>query len=213
MRRPATRTRTQRLHGDRGGLTIELAMVAPFFVVLLLGIFEFGNVYRNQNLVASATRAATRVESQQIQTQSIDWLALSTFSAGTNNLKNMTLVKVIIYNAPANGKVSTSCLNASTGGSPPYGISGSCAVYSASQVTQVKTTPFATIPNFGCGGLTTGSTWDSMWCPAARSNAFTEPMPRVGVYAVYSYQDVTNLFPTSTMTISDYAVYSIQPSV
>jgi Flp pilus assembly protein TadG len=209
----ATEGTSRRGRGDGGSLTIELAFVAPVMIILLLGIFEFGTVYRNQILVANALRGAARVESQQPNTGSVDELALATFIAGTTGLRNMTLQRVVIYSADSTGQVPAGCKTATITGSPPYGVSGSCSVYNQTQVSAIAANPVSALVNFGCGGATTGTTWDGNWCPASRNTTMTEPMPRVGVYAVYTYKDVTNLFPTSTMTISDYAVFSLQPSV
>jgi Flp pilus assembly protein TadG len=202
-----------RCRGDGGSLTIELAFVAPLMVVLLLGIFEFGTVYRNENIVANALRGAARVVSQQPNSQPIDELAIATFASGTVGLKNMTLQRLVIYNADTTGLVPAACKTASITGTAPFGVSGTCSVYNLTQVKAVAADPVGASASFGCGGKTTGTTWDGNWCPASRNTALTEPMPRVGVYAVYTYNDVTNLFPTSTMTISDYAVFSLQPKV
>ena len=61
---------------------------------------------------------------------------------------------------------------------------------------------------FGCGA----SAWDQFYCPANRGNTLGA-LDEVGVWAQYTYTDVTNMFPTSTMTITDYSVYTIQPAV
>ena len=54
-------------------------------VMLLLGIFEFGTVYRNQNLLANALRGAARVESQQPNVVPASTSSPSqTFMAGTS---------------------------------------------------------------------------------------------------------------------------------
>jgi Flp pilus assembly protein TadG len=203
----------RRGHGDGGSLTIELAFVAPFMVVMLLGIFEFGTVYRNQNILANAVRGAARVESQQPNTLNVDQLAIASFMSATTGLKNMTLQRIVVYSADATGQISSACKTASITGTAPYGVSGVCNAYSPTQAAAVISSPIGSIVNFGCGGGTTGTTWDSNWCPMARNTTLTEPMPRVGVYAVFTYKDITNLFPTSTMTISDYAVFSLQPKV
>jgi Flp pilus assembly protein TadG len=212
MRR-ATAGSVRRGRGDQGALTVELALVAPFIVLLLLGVFEFGTAYRNSDLIANGTRGAGRVESQQTQAQGIDGLALATLLAGTNGMRNMTVQRVVIYNAPSNGAVPSGCLTATITGSPPYGVSGSCNVYNATQLAAVQANPISASVNFGCGGATTGTTWDSNWCPAARSVSLTEPMGRIGVYVKYTYTEMTSLLPWRTITVTDQAVFSIQPSV
>ena len=108
-----------RLRGDEGSVIIELAFVAPLMVIFLLGIFEFGTVFHNESIVTSALRGAARVESQnptEMQnlvtsptTPSVDQLAIQTFMAGTSGLKNMSLQRLIIYDAAPGGAAPTSC--------------------------------------------------------------------------------------------------------
>jgi Flp pilus assembly protein TadG len=187
---------------------IELALVAPLLVMLLLGVIEFGTIYRNENIVAGALRAAARVESQQPTATTVDQLALQTFNAATSGLKNMTLQEVIIYKAPSGGAPPAACLSASTAGNPPHGVSGTCNVYTATQTS----TATANTAFFGCPST---QPWDGDWCPGAtnRPTTLSTPMTQVGVYAKYTYTDLTHLMPTSTMTIDDYVVYAIQPTV
>ncbi len=219
-RRQPRRAVSPRLHGDEGAIIIELAFVAPLMVTLLLGIFEFGTLFRNENILANAVRAAARVESQQANTATVDQLAIKTFMASTTGLKNMTLKAIIVYEAPSGGQPSTACRSlAPPTGSPPYGRSGPlassgfCNVYSLAQAQAVAAdTTGSTNADFGCA---TSSTWDSNWCPNAANRPttpLTVPMTQVGVWAQYTYTDVTRLFPVGTMTVSDFAIFAIQPT-
>ena len=210
----------RRMSGDDGSLVIELAMVAPLMVVLLLGIFEFGTVWRNENLLTSALRGAARVESQQTGSASADQLAIQTLAAATAQMKNVTLLRVIIYDSAGSGNVNGSCSGLNITSSPlaGHGVPASgftppttgvnCNVYSPQQVAAVVS---GTAPagSFGCGS----SSWDKFYCPVNGRNNTLGNLDKIGVWAQYTYKDVTNLFPTSTMTITDWAVYTIQPSV
>jgi Flp pilus assembly protein TadG len=213
--RPQPDRTNRRLRGDDGSVVLELALVAPIMVVMLLGIFEFGIVFRNQTIVVNATRSAARIESQNPSTLTVDELALQSFIAGTNGLKNMTLNKVVVFNAPTSGAVPSGCLTATITGTPPYGVTGSCNVYNLTQVLDIAVSAPSFASDFGCGGIgnSTGTTWDGKWCPGARSTTLTTTMTRVGVYASYTYTDVTNLFTTKTMTITSTAIFAIQPNV
>ena len=214
---PAPRAR--RFSGDDGSLVVELAMVAPLMVVLLLGIFEFGTVWRNENLLSSALRGAGRVESQQSQATTADQLAIQTFAAATAQMRNVTLKRLVIYDAPTTGNVYGPCTTTDVTTTPlgPHGrpttspnppVAGiNCNVYSPQQVSAVVNGT-APATAFGCGA----SSWDQFYCPSQRSNDVSDP-DLIGVWAQYTYTDVTNLFPTSTMTITDSVVYTIQPDV
>jgi hypothetical protein len=215
-------------------VVIELALVAPVLIMLLLGVFEFGTVFHNESIVASALRGAARIESQnptqmQVTTAptspSVDQVAIQTFMAGISGLRNMALQRLIVYDAPSGGAAPTSCrnLDITTAPSGPHGRPSSitaaqqatpssstpyCNVYSLAQVTAVQN---GTAPSsaFGC---TIGTSWDEFYCPADRGTTLGAP-DLIGVYATFIYTDVTNLLPSHTMTISDQAIYTAQPSV
>ncbi len=240
-RRPA-RTVPPRLRGDDGSVILELAMVAPFMVMLLLGVFEFGTVFHNESIVASALRGAARVESQnpdQMQdlttsptTPSVDQLAIQTFMAGISGLRNMTLQRLIIYDAPVGGVAPTNCRNLDVTTAPlaPHGrpspnttatmqapvVGTACNVYSLAQVQAVQggTAPASAFANDGSGDCTIGTTgsWDQFYCPKYRHTSLGS-LDLIGVYAVFTYTDITSLLPSHTMTISDQAIYTAQPSV
>jgi Flp pilus assembly protein TadG len=210
---------TRRCRGDDGALIVELALVAPLMVVLLLGIFEFGTVWRNENLLSSALRGAARVESQQSTSTSADQLAIRTFGAAIAQMKNTTLVRLVIYDSAASGAVYGPCTTTDVTTTPlgPHGrptsspnpptVGINCNVYSPQQVAAVLNNT-APAGSFGCGA----SAWDQYYCPANRNNTLGN-LDKIGVWAQFTYTDVSNLFPTSTMTMTDWTVYTIQPSV
>jgi Flp pilus assembly protein TadG len=233
-RRPDPRPR---LHGDDGAVVLELAFVAPVLIVFLLGIFEFGTVFHNETILASALRGAARLESQipnQAQSgtvNSVDIQAIGTFMAGLSGLTNMTLQRVIIYDAPTGGAAPAACrtLDVTTAPLGPHGrpsgltaatqatpVAGtSCNVYSPQQVQAIQDylTKGTALPagafNSSC---TIGSTWDEFYCPTYRVTTFGGTLDQIGVYAVFTYTDVTSLIG-KTMTVSDTAVYTAQPNV
>ena len=202
----------RRLHGDGGSVMVELALVAPFLVLLVLGVFEFGNVYRNKTLLTGGLRSAGRTASQSGTISSADQLALTAFYATASKLKNATLQKVIIYKASSvSGPPPASCLSASTSGTAPFGVSGVCNVYTASQVSSAAaglvTFNFSTPVN--CSDT---SDWDHNWCWSTR-NLTPATADYLGVYAEYKYTGLTSVMPVRTITMSDYTVYRMEPNV
>lgn len=61
-RLPSRRWFAQRtfVHSERGAAAVEFALILPVFIVLLLGIIEFGAAYNAQILVTNAAREAAR---------------------------------------------------------------------------------------------------------------------------------------------------------
>jgi len=53
-RKPTTRS------GRRGAAAVELAVVAPLFLLLLAGIIEFGQAFRIQHVISNASRRGAR---------------------------------------------------------------------------------------------------------------------------------------------------------
>ncbi|MGZ4682106.1 MAG: TadE/TadG family type IV pilus assembly protein [Acidimicrobiales bacterium] len=217
---PAEAPARARFAGDDGSVIAEMALVAPLLVLLMLGVFEFGTAWRNKTILTSSLRSAARIESQGTLNPMIDQIALGALYSGNAKLTNMTLVKVIIYEATnPGGQPAANCLSAGSGGMTTKGRKNalgvqSCSIYSAGQVAAAAT-----------GGGTFGSctntaSWDYNWCSGPsgvtdpRNNTFTSSGPDyVGIYAEYTYDTVTGLLPMSTITISDQAVFRIEPAV
>lgn len=57
--RPSTRKSSAK-RVRRGAVAVEFAVVAPFFLLLLAGIFEFGQAFRIEHMLANATRRGAR---------------------------------------------------------------------------------------------------------------------------------------------------------
>ncbi len=212
-----------RLKGDEGALIIELAFVAPLMVMLLLGIFEFGTAWRNKTIVVSALRAAARIESQNPKTANVDQTAIQTFMAGISGLTNMHLERIVIYDAPALGFAPTNCrttaISATTltplgrgSPSPSTPVAGTnCNIYNNAMAYSVASgAPPAGVFNSACGS----STWHQFYCPALRANTLNGSgggRDLIGVYAEFTYTDVTNLIPGGTITFTDQVSYTAQP--
>lgn len=53
----------RRLRSESGAAAVEFALILPVFLVLLLGIIEFGSAYNAQILLTNAAREAARTYS------------------------------------------------------------------------------------------------------------------------------------------------------
>ena len=212
-------TPVKRFHGDDGSVIAEMALVAPLLVMLMLGVFEFGTAWRNKTILSSSLRSAARIESQGTLNTKIDQIALGALYAGNSKMVNMTLVKVIIYEATnAAGQPAANCLSRSATGNTTKGVKNalgvqSCSIYSAAQVATAAT------GGGSFGSCTDSNSWDYNYCsgPASvtdpRNNTMNGGPDYVGIYAEYTYDTVTGLLPQNNLTISDYSVYRIEPAV
>jgi hypothetical protein len=197
MTPPATDLRT-RGRGDRGAGIVEFALVAPVLILFLLGIMEYGMMYRESNQVEQGLMSAGRVAGQQSTAWTADYETLRSLSSSTNGLGRSTVKRVIIYKAPADGKPPAGCLAINPTGTTA-GVSGVCNVYNATQM--MNENPFAFSNVSSCSGL-----FASNWCALTRQPQTDE----IGVYVEMSYQRLTGIIP-GTFTVKKWAVYDVEP--
>lgn len=198
-----------RLTGDDGAVLVEAALAIPFLVLLMLGVLEFGYAWRNENIVNSSVRAASRSATQSLSNPQADRFALESYLGTVAQGRNLTTNKIIVYkideSTNPNGTVPASCLTATTSGAPPYGVSGVCNVYIPSQWTPANLVS----ANFGCAA----GDYDVNFCPTTARTALLPATPTtVGVYADVTYRMLTKVIPGSTLNFSDRSVARVEPS-
>jgi len=181
---------------ERGVALVEFALVAPVLILLVLGIFEFGNAWRQTAGIERAVQQGARTVTSQANARYADYEALRAVDSATRSLSGVTVDQVVIYRADsADGAIPAACLTASQ--------SGLCNRYTGAQVRTVAPTGFP--PATSCAGG-----WDALWCPTGRDRDGINRM-RIGVHLTVSYTPVTGLIPGPTMTITRTAVYQIEP--
>jgi len=207
--RPAAAA-SRRLSGDHGSIIPEFALVAPFMVLLILGIFEFGMVFRESLNLGAAVRAGARQVTNAGDTRPADFLALQGFQTTMSRAKNVTVNRVSIYKTTAaNGAPTDATCLTIVPGAGGAGVSGACNIYSA---TQLNSLGASYLTNFGPNGSCGGAAWDRYWCPLSRNADQGDPPDYVGFYANVTYRSYTKLLPT-TITVTDRAVMRIEPKV
>ena len=73
MRHPVTCSRSARRR--RGATSVEFAVVAPILFLLVLAVFQFGDLMLTQNVLTAAAREATRVAALSSTTSSATAIA------------------------------------------------------------------------------------------------------------------------------------------
>lgn len=92
-----------RIGGEAGSTIVEMALILPLFLLLVVGIFEFGRAWLIINTMNHATREALR-------------FAATTPSIGANNDAVLATATAILTAAGITGATVT---NTAPGGDPP----------------------------------------------------------------------------------------------
>ena len=180
---------------------IEFVLVAPFLVLIMLGVLEYGNAWRQVGTIERAVQQGARSASSQADGRYADYEALRSIDAATRGLPGISVDRVIIYNATqADGQVpNAACFTGD--------VSGVCNNYTGDQV---RTTSPAGFPGaHPTNPVCAGGSWDQSWCPVNRDRDGADRV-RIGVHLTVTYSPVTGLLP-GDVTIQKHAVYVIEP--
>jgi Flp pilus assembly protein TadG len=94
-------------HGERGVITVELAIVLPLLILILAAIVEYSLMYNRQQALHAAAREGGRVASLETSTQSDITTAVDASLSGMTFSSTRTIT-ILIGAAPAG---TQPCLN------------------------------------------------------------------------------------------------------
>lgn len=184
----------RRFHGDTGAAIAEFALIVPVLAIFMLGIIDYGMLFKADNQVEHALMSGGRVAAQQSKARLADYEALRMLKASLDGIQNASVQKVVIYRADnANGKVPSTCLNPTP--------SGPCNVYNSTKFNSF------TKSNFAGTGTCSGGSWDLAWCPTTRN----PQADHIGIYVEIKYDHLTGMIPSNYVT-KQYTVYSVEPT-
>lgn len=179
------RRRRALVRGDRGVAAVEAAIVTPVFILLVVGVVEFGLAFKDQLAVTSAVRAGARIASSEPRYTNFaaDAAAQVAKEGGAVSMKNVT--SLWVYKAdPTTGH--------------PIGAGGGFGSCSSSCVQ------FTWNSSTGSFVQTAGS-----W-PASSQDACVGEEDYVGVYLKLNHVGVTQLF-FSSLGLQSYTVMRLEP--
>lgn len=210
----------RRLHGDDGGLIVELALVAPLMVLLLLGIIEYGTFYRESANVSQALRSAGRAGTANGAVRSADYNAILSFASQAFQAQHSTINRLVIYKSDSSGSVpSQQCLT----GTVPLDGSIKCNVYTGAQLVTISLAasesaaglgnPNLPLANPGHAPCVAGEL-DYNYCPTSRDDQQDSAggPDWVGFYVSATYKSSTGMLPT-TVTFTDTELVRIDPPI
>lgn len=180
-----------RTTNERGVTIVEFAVILPVLLLLVLGAFEYGMLFRDSLTVSTAAREAGRVAASSANYGDADCVILEAAAGALDSIENGTTDEVHIYRSDSSGSI------------PSLG-SSFMRRYRPAQPSDPSIV--------AC----TGSDWfpihlGGSWAPGDRVN---DPSNAdwIGVQIEYSHSWITDfLWFSGTTTLSDQAVFRIEP--
>ena len=175
---------------------IEAAITTPIFLLVVVGVMEFGLALKDYLAMSSGSRAAARTESTMGNASTTDHAALTALLAGAKAISpgSGRIEVVVVFKATGPESTltaSSACLTAS--------VTGLCNRYLPADLTR-------SVNDFGCGP----SAPDRYWCPTTRHTAQSDPPDYVGIYVKVTHTNPTGMFG-ATRTFADQYVMRIEP--
>ncbi len=174
---------------EKGVTLTEFAVLLPLLLLLAIGAFEYGMLFRDSLSVSTAAREAARVAASSANYGDADCVILEAGAAALQSFENGTIDQIQIYKSDASGAI-------------PGASSSTMRRYRPAQPGDV---------GLVCSGewfpIHLGSSWD----PSDRVN---DPgnADWIGVRLEYSHVYTLNLLWFSgSESLSDEAVFRIEP--
>lgn len=206
---------TQRCSGEDGAVVVEFALMAPFLILMVLGVIDYGTLLRNDTTITGAIRNSARAAAQGQNLQYADREALNTLTASLQSASNIVVNRVVIYRAAGTGVVPANCRTLALSSSGAGSAADQCNVYNATQVSTASSGTWTSASaTCSTSSPASGTGWDRWWCPNSRATNLSganSPPDYLGVFVDVQYTPITGL--VGSRQILDYAVNRIEPTV
>jgi Flp pilus assembly protein TadG len=195
--------RRRRSEDDRGQSVIEFALIIPVFMVLLLGMLEFGFLFSHHLTLTYATREGARTG--------------ATLANGSREVACDTDPNVDDYVIAAVQRVLTS-----PGSQVPLGQVSQIAIYRASSTGDELATnlwvPGTSTTSVDGQALRFVRSGGTNWNPCTRNNSSSGSGPdSIGVRITYNYifttplGTMTGISGSNRLTVTDRSVMALNP--
>jgi hypothetical protein len=196
-------------HGrERGAALVEAALVTPVFFLFILGIFEFGLLYRSNLTTNNAAHQGARAASVSGQRPEADFLVLRSVEHGIAAMGLDKLDFVVVFRASGpDATVPAACLTASQTMVPGNPSAPACNRYvPADFYLAVEDTDGNDLGNFRCSTTAV----DKFWCPSDRETSISVGVEYVGIHIQTTHQYVTGVFG-GTRTLTETRILRLEP--
>jgi TadE-like protein len=167
---------------DRGVTAVEAALITPVFLLVVIGIIEYGLVFKDQLAVTSAVRAGVRMASAEPRLASFATDAAAQVAREGSALDMSDVSKLWVYQADGSGH--------------PVGAGGSFSSCATNCITFAWN---------GSAFVRTGGSWNPL-----SQNACQGTQDSIGVYLSFQHPGVTKVF-FNAMKLSSYTVMRFEP--
>lgn len=202
---PSLRRRRPDGRRQRGAALLEMALLAPFLLLLLFGVAEFSFQFVTANRLGNAAATAGRVGSSSGSTADADRNIMLTLQASLPERLRQDVVQVVVFRSNATGSMATSCANPATPqGGGQSGGALACNVYGGALL---RLTPAAL-------AATNFDALDNNWEPETRADRLvtTSGPDYIGVRVVIDSDTLTDTF-WSDVRIIRQTIYRIAPDI
>lgn len=186
----------RRLTGDSGVALLEAALLTPVFMVLVIGMLEYGLVYRDYLSLNSATSSGARSLAIFGNDSMADYNLLQALKKDLSAIPESSITKIAVFKADS-GTDTTTWASCKYGSS----ITNRCNVYIPADWNRNKTLYF---------GCTPPGAIDKYWCPTSRKTAVADPPDYGGVYIRVVHPYISKLFGSS-VTMESFVITRLEP--
>ncbi len=88
--------RARRLRGDEGVALVELALFAPFLIFMVMGMMEFGLMWRDSITVTNSARAGARIGSNAADDNLADYSVVLNVAGALSDISPGDVRKLVI---------------------------------------------------------------------------------------------------------------------
>jgi hypothetical protein len=181
-----TRVRSIRETGQDGQSLVEFSLVIPIFLLLVMGLIEYGFLYNNILTVQFASRQGVSVAAQVGAEDGADCSILKAVEAALQTPINRTSVEAVeVFESDLNGD----------------GISGRVNHYARTGVLDCPGTgeqPYTLVGEEG-------------YPQTERRDSISEGLDLIGVHIDYSYHGITPLGAGRVWTVGDGSTLRMEP--
>jgi len=191
---------------DDGVALVEAAICLPVLMLLVLGLLEYGNYFKNNMSARNAATDAAREVSASSNDGEADFNGLTVAGRSLSGLDRGQLTMIVVYKATGPGdSVPDICKTAS--------VLNVCNHYSSADIDDLNDGSLTT-SDFGAIDTTDITKVDHYYPPRLRqyhrTNGSALVVEWVGVYVEANYRSVTGMLK-STVTLSGNSIVPIEP--
>lgn len=169
---------------DRGVAAVEAALITPIFLLVVIGVIEFGLAFKDQLAITSAVRAGARIASAEPRIATFATDAAAQVAREGSAIDMNDVQALWVYQADASGH--------------PMGAGGT---FDSCTTNCVQFTWSSSANTF----VQSSGAWD-----ATSQNACQGTQDAVGVYLSFKHPGVTQAF-FSWIGLSSYTVMRFEP--